>query len=41
VFTNGIDALVWQYESKEKYTSSFLYAVINFGGAGPVLIPTI
>jgi hypothetical protein len=38
---NGIVYLVWQYESIEEYTCSFLYAVINFGGAGAVLIPTV
>jgi hypothetical protein len=33
------DALIWQYEKKGEYSTSSLYAIINFGGVTPVFIP--
>ena len=35
------DAMVWQYESKGIYSSSSLYAIINFRGVTPVYIPSV
>jgi hypothetical protein len=32
------DALIWQYENKGEYSTSSLYAIINFGGVTPVFI---
>ena len=34
-------ALVWQYDSKETYTSQSLYVIINFRGVTPVFILAI
>jgi hypothetical protein len=39
IFTTDIDDLLWQYESGGVYSSSSLYAVINFGGVTPMFIP--
>ena len=35
------DALIWQYENKGVYSTSSLYAIINFGGVTPIYIPSI
>ena len=40
-FSTDADALVWQYESKGVYSTSSLYAIINFGGVTPVFIPAV
>jgi hypothetical protein len=40
-FNNDIDALIWQYESGGVYSSSSLYAIINFGGVVLVHIPAV
>jgi hypothetical protein len=39
--SNETDALIWQYENKGEYSTSSLYAIINFGGVTPVFIPSI
>jgi hypothetical protein len=40
-FTSDTDALIWHYESKGAYSSSSLYAIINFGGVTPMFIPAV
>ena len=40
-FTAEPDALIWQLDNKEKYSSSSLYHVINFRGVQPVFIPVV
>jgi hypothetical protein len=32
--TDETDALIWKYDSKGEYSTSSLYAIINFGGGG-------
>lgn len=39
--TEDSDSLVWQLESKGKYSSSSLYHVINFRGVQPVFVPAV
>lgn len=41
VLKTDVDAMVWQYESKGVYSSSSLYAIINFRGVKPVYIPSV
>jgi hypothetical protein len=41
IFTIDIDDLLWQYESAGVYSSSSLYALINFEGVTPMFIPTV
>jgi hypothetical protein len=41
IYTTYIDALIWQYASGGIYSSSFLYAIINFGGLTPIYIPAV
>lgn len=41
VLTGDEDAMVWQYESKGVYSSSSLYAIINFRGVKPIFIPSV
>lgn len=40
-FSDCHDSLVWQYKNSGLYSSSSLYAVINFRGVTPVFIPTV
>jgi hypothetical protein len=35
------DSLIWKYESSGVYSSSSLYAIINFGGVMPIYIPAV
>jgi hypothetical protein len=39
--TEGTDALIWQYDNKGEYSTSSLYAIINFEGVTPVFIHTV
>jgi hypothetical protein len=40
-FSNDCDSLIWKYESIGIYSSSSLYAIINFGGVMPIYIPAV
>ncbi|XBH79743.1 hypothetical protein VPH35_105647 [Triticum aestivum] len=40
-FTDECDSLVWQYESSGQYSSTSLYAIINFRGVTPVFLPAV
>lgn len=40
-YTEGEDALIWQYDSKGVYTTSSLYSIINFRGVQLVYIPSV
>lgn len=41
VLTNETDALIWQYNASRTYTTSCLYAIINYMGVTPVFIPAV
>jgi mannosylglycoprotein endo-beta-mannosidase len=40
-FSDDCDSLIWKYESSGIYSSSCLYAIINFGGVMPIYIPAV
>jgi hypothetical protein len=35
------NALIWQYENKGEYSTSSLYAILNFGGATSIIIRVV
>ena len=41
VYNNDGDALVWQYESNEEYSTQSLYDIVDFIGVIPAFIPTV
>lgn len=41
VYTEDSDSLVWQYTATGTYTTSSLYAIINYRGVSPVFIPSV
>ena len=40
-FCQDEDSLIWQYESKGVYSTEFLYAIVNFRGVQPILLPAV
>ena len=41
VFDDCSDSLIWQFESNGVYSTTSLYAIINFGGVIPIYIPAV
>lgn len=40
-FNNDTDSLVWQYTASGSYTTTSLYAIINYRGVTPIFIPFV
>jgi hypothetical protein len=40
-FSQDEDQLIWQYNSSGVYSSSSLYAIINFRGVKPIYLPAV
>jgi hypothetical protein len=38
IYSDDCDSLTWQYESSGIYSTSSLYAIVNFGGVMPIYI---
>jgi len=40
-FSDNDDDIIWQYDSKEKYSVHSLYSVVSFRGVTPVYVPAV
>ena len=40
-FSDNDDDIIWQYDSKEKYSVQSLYSVVSFRGVTPVYVPAV